>query len=55
MWCSGSYSWSLLERSWVQIPLRTCVFFLILAICGLYEGMRMSFAGRGNGNGNDRT
>jgi hypothetical protein len=47
MWCSGSYSWPFIERSQVQIPLRTCVF-LILARRGLYEGMRMGFAGRGN-------
>ena len=61
MWCSGSYSWPLLERSRVQIPLRTCVFFLILARRGLYGGMGMGmcFAGGGNEkdrikNGNDR-
>jgi hypothetical protein len=60
MWCSGSYSWPFLKRSWVQIPLRTCVFF-ILARRGLYGGMRMgmSFAGGENEkdrikNGNDR-
>jgi hypothetical protein len=61
MWCSGSYSWPLLERSRFQIPLRICVFFLILARRGLYGGMgmRMSSAGGGNEkdrikNGNDR-
>jgi hypothetical protein len=49
MWCSGSYSWPLLdERSRVQIPLRTYVFFLILARRELYGGMGMDFAGRGN-------
>jgi hypothetical protein len=50
MWCSGSYSWPLLERSRVQITLRTCVFFKILARRGLYGGigMRMSSAGGGN-------
>ena len=45
MWCSGSYSWPLLERSQVQIPLRVFVFFLILARRGLYEGMGMGFCG----------
>jgi hypothetical protein len=29
MWCSGSYSWPLLKRSRVQIPLRTCVFLIL--------------------------
>jgi hypothetical protein len=60
MCCSGSYSWPLLKRSRVQIPLRACVL-LILARRGLYGGMRMgmSFAGGGNEkdrikNGNDR-
>jgi hypothetical protein len=48
MWCSGSYSWLLLERSRVQIPLRTCVFFKILARRGLYGGMGMSSTGGGN-------
>jgi hypothetical protein len=62
MWCSGSYSWLLLERSRVQIPLRTCVFFFILARRGLYGGMGMGmgFVGRGNEkditkNENERT
>jgi hypothetical protein len=61
MWCSDSYSWPLLERLWVQIPLMTYVFFS-LAICGLYGrmGMGLDFAGRGNEKGrtkneNDRT
>jgi hypothetical protein len=58
MWCSGRYSWPLLKKSRVQIPLRTCVF-LILVRRGLYGGMGMSFAGGGNEkdrikNGNDR-
>ena len=48
MWCSGSYSWPLLKKSRVQIPLRTCVFFFILARRGLYGGMEMGSAGGGN-------
>jgi hypothetical protein len=49
MLCSGSYSWPLLERSWVQIPIENMCFFLILARRGLYGGMivGMDFAGRG--------
>jgi hypothetical protein len=54
MWCSGSYSWPLFKRSRVQIPLRTCVFFLILARRGLYGGMRMRMSFAGGGNENDR-
>jgi hypothetical protein len=49
----------LLERSQVQIPLRTYVF-LILARRGLYGGMGMGFARREDEKdrtkkGNDRT
>jgi hypothetical protein len=58
MWCSGSYSWPLLERSQVQILLRTCVF-LILGRHGLYGRMKMCFAGGANErdrtNENERT
>jgi hypothetical protein len=46
MWCSGSYSWPLLERSRVQIPLRTFVF-LILATRGLYGGNGNGLCGEG--------
>jgi hypothetical protein len=42
MWCSGSYSWPLLERSrfghGFKSPLEDMCVFLILARCGAVRG-----------------
>jgi hypothetical protein len=57
MWCSGSYSWPLLERSrfghGFKSPLEDMCVFLILARCGAVRGNVNGLCG--GGNEKDRT